>query len=192
MYLLSLCALLSQQAHVFLICVVCWRTMIPGKIFTSFAKFQGIVSVNDFRLPIRLQELHQVLLGLLGSFCIHCVAKSCTTTAYRVIVSRFTFFAENSVIRCNQVSKMFRSGHECTSTSSARSPCYFRLHADIAIWVLRKVRMCAVLTRTRFHFCSRLHWNFMRRLGSVLTSLLWASPRLCWSTVINPILSEFL
>ena len=35
------------------------RTMIPGKIFRSFAKFQGIVSVNDFRLPIRLQELLQ-------------------------------------------------------------------------------------------------------------------------------------
>ena len=33
--------------------------MIPGKIFTSFAEFQGIVSVNDFRLPIRLQELLQ-------------------------------------------------------------------------------------------------------------------------------------
>ena len=25
--------------------------MISGKIFTSFAKFQGIVSANDFRLP---------------------------------------------------------------------------------------------------------------------------------------------
>ena len=33
--------------------------MMPGKIFTSFAKFQRIVSVNDFRLPIRLQELLQ-------------------------------------------------------------------------------------------------------------------------------------
>ena len=27
--------------------VWCWRTMIPGKIFTGFAKFQWIVSVND-------------------------------------------------------------------------------------------------------------------------------------------------
>ena len=27
--------------------------MIPGKIFTNFAKFQGPVSVNDIRLPIR-------------------------------------------------------------------------------------------------------------------------------------------
>ena len=33
--------------------------MIPGKIFTDFAKFQEIVSVNDFRLPRRLQELLQ-------------------------------------------------------------------------------------------------------------------------------------
>ena len=31
--------------------------MIPGKIFTGFAEFQGIISVNDFRLPIWLQEL---------------------------------------------------------------------------------------------------------------------------------------
>ena len=33
--------------------------MIPGEIFTSFAEFQGIVSVNDFRFPIWLQELLQ-------------------------------------------------------------------------------------------------------------------------------------
>ena len=32
--------------------------MIPGKIFTGFAQFQGIVSVNDFWFPLRrLQEL---------------------------------------------------------------------------------------------------------------------------------------
>ena len=39
--------------------------MIPGEIFTGFAEFQGIVSVNDFRLPIRLQELLQASLGFL-------------------------------------------------------------------------------------------------------------------------------
>ena len=39
--------------------------MIPGKIFTGFAKFQGIVGVNDFRLPIRLQELLQASLSFL-------------------------------------------------------------------------------------------------------------------------------
>ena len=40
--------------------------MIPGEIFTGLAKFQGIVSVNGFRLPIRHQELLQ---GFLRSFC---------------------------------------------------------------------------------------------------------------------------
>ena len=83
-YLLSLCVLLSQQSHLFPICVV------HEKIFTGFAKFQGTVSVNDIRLPIRLQELLQPPLCFLRKFFvfhgydwIHWVAKSCTTTAYR-------------------------------------------------------------------------------------------------------------
>ena len=50
--LLLLCALLSQQPHLFLICVVLTYTMIPGKIFTGLAKFKGIVSVSDFGFPI--------------------------------------------------------------------------------------------------------------------------------------------
>ena len=82
----------------------------------------------------------------------------------------------------------FRSGHHCTSTSSAITPCYFRLQADITTWVLRKVRIHTVLTQTWFHFCSRLHWKFMRRTGSVLTSSLWVSPRLGWSNFINQFL----
>ena len=57
----------------------------------AFAKFQGIVSLNDFRLSIRLQELLQApsfvfpekFLFLHGYAWIHWVAKSCTTTAYR-------------------------------------------------------------------------------------------------------------
>ena len=42
--------------------------MIPEKIITSFAEFQGIVSVNDFRLPIWLQELLQAPLCFLRLF----------------------------------------------------------------------------------------------------------------------------
>ena len=42
--------------------------MIPGKIFTSFATFQGVVSVKDLRLPIGLQELLQAPFGFLRSF----------------------------------------------------------------------------------------------------------------------------
>ena len=39
--------------------------MIPGEIFTSFAEFQGIVIVNDFRIPVGLQELLQASLSFL-------------------------------------------------------------------------------------------------------------------------------
>ena len=35
--------------------------MIPGKMFTGFAKFQGIVSVHDFWFPLGFQELLQAL-----------------------------------------------------------------------------------------------------------------------------------
>ena len=48
--------------------VWCRRAMIPCKIFTSFAEFQGIVSVNDFWFPLWFQELLQASLGFLGRF----------------------------------------------------------------------------------------------------------------------------
>ena len=68
--------------------VWCRRAMIPGKIFTGVAEFWGIVSVNDFRLPIGLQEFLQASLSFLWSCLfykawIHWVAKSCSTTAYQ-------------------------------------------------------------------------------------------------------------
>ena len=43
----------------------CRRALIPGEIFTSFAEFQGIVSVNDFRIPLGFQEILQASLGFL-------------------------------------------------------------------------------------------------------------------------------
>ena len=163
MSLLSLCALLFRQSHLFLICVVLTYNDSRINLLTGLARVQGIVCVNDFWLP-RLQELHLALLDLLGSFCFAWVGLQpprCQILYHHgisVIVTRFTSFTESFVIRSDQVSNMFRSGHDCTSTSSARSPCYFRLQADFTIWVLRNVRIHTVLTRTRFHFCSRLHW----------------------------------
>ena len=49
--------------------VWCRRAMIPGKIFTSFAEFQGIVSVNDFRIPIRVPGTFASFSGFLVKFC---------------------------------------------------------------------------------------------------------------------------
>ena len=91
---------------------------------------------------------------------------------------RFTFFTQNFLFCCDQITKIFRSGHDCTSTSSAWTPCCFLVHADITIWVLRKMRIYTVLTRTRFHFHSRLHWKLIwkcldfRALGFPKTLLL--------------------
>ena len=43
--------------------------MMPRKIFTGFVKFKGIVGVNDFWFPGRLQELLQAPFSFLRSFC---------------------------------------------------------------------------------------------------------------------------
>ena len=133
----------------------CRRTMIPGKIFTSLAKFQRIVSVNDFRLPVRLQELLQDLLRFLRSFCfarirldplggqvLHhdCMSK---------IVSIFTTFTENFVICCNQTIQIACTRYGSANTSSARSPCNFGPFTDLATSVFRKVSINTVFTQIR-------------------------------------------
>ena len=71
--------------------------MIPGEIFTSFAELQGIVSVNDFRIPIKFQELFASFSGFLVKFLF------CTDTpgsiewlesdCISMIVSRFAIVA---------------------------------------------------------------------------------------------------
>ena len=111
--------------------VWCWRTMIPGKIFASFAKVQGIVSVNDFRLPIRLQELLQAPLCFLRSFCFARIrldplgGQVLHYDCISMIVSRFTTFTDNFVICCNQITKIFCMWYDSANTSSARGPCDF-------------------------------------------------------------------
>ena len=88
--------------------------MIPRKIFTNFAKFQRIVSVNDFRLLIRLQKLLQAPFSFLRSFWFAQVrldslgGQVLHHNSVSMIVSRFTTFTENFVICCDQT-KIFRS-----------------------------------------------------------------------------------
>ena len=152
MYLLSLlyCSLINP------ICfrtVWCCRTMIPGKIFTSLAKFQGIVSVYDFRLPIRLQELLQALLRFLRSFCFARIPLDPSGSqvlhhdCISMIVSRFTTFTDNFVIGCDEITKIFYTRYDSANTSSARGPCDFGPLADLAISVFREVSINTVLTQ---------------------------------------------
>ena len=82
----------------------------------SFAEFQGIVSVNDLRLPIGLQELLQASLSFLWSFCF---ARICLEPlsgwvlnhdCMSVIVSRIAIVTENFVICCYQVARISARG----------------------------------------------------------------------------------
>ena len=76
--------------------------MIPGEIFTGFAEFHGIVSVNDFRNPLGFQELLQVSHPFGGLVLHHdCIS---------VIVSRFAIVTEDLVICCFQVTKFSARG----------------------------------------------------------------------------------
>ena len=89
MSLPSPCALLSRQSNLFLICAV--LTYIDSrKDLHNFCQIPRNCKCKWLLVPRRLQELLQALLCFLRSFfvlhgydCIHCVAKSCTTAAYR-------------------------------------------------------------------------------------------------------------
>ena len=65
--------------------------MIPGTVFTKFAKFCGNVSVNAMTFGFLVGSRNFIRFFWVswedfvahGYDCIHCVGKSCTTTAYR-------------------------------------------------------------------------------------------------------------
>ena len=152
--LLSLCALLFQQSHLFPICGVDVQRF--QERFTRFAKFQGIVSVNNLRLPIRLQELLPVPLGFLRSFCFARIrldplgGQTLHHDCISMIVSRFAVVAEDLVICCYQVTKFFSTKHGSANASSARSSCNFGPLADLAISVFREVSLNTVYPNPHF------------------------------------------
>ena len=133
----------------------CRRTRIQGKIFTGFAKFQGIVSVNDFRIPIWLQELLQAPLCFLRNLCFARIRLDplCSQVLHHDciswIVSRFTAFTENFVICCYQVTKIFCTRYGSANASSLRGSCNFGPLTDLAISVSREVSINTVFTQIR-------------------------------------------
>ena len=102
-----LCALLSQQSHLSLICVVVGRAMIPGEIFTSFAEISKELSVcmslgflsgsKNFAcfsgFPTKVLVLHGYAWDPLSGQVLHhdCIS---------VIVSRFAIVNKNLVTTC--------------------------------------------------------------------------------------------
>ena len=76
------------------------------------------------------------------------------------MITWFTSFTENFVIRSYQVTKIFRSKYDYTGASSARSPRYLRPRTDIAIWVIGSVCLhCAHPNPVRLLLA--IHWKFM-------------------------------
>ena len=118
--------------------VWCRRTMIPGMIFISLAKFQGIVSRNDFRLPVWLQELLQAPMCFLWSFCFTRIRLDPLSgqvlhhDCISVIVSRFTSCTANFVIRFSVI-KSPKFSARCTA------PPMRLLHLAIVILVLWQI-----------------------------------------------------
>ena len=133
--------------------VWCRRTMIPGKIFTSFSKFQGIVSVNVFWFPLGFQELLQAPMCFLRSFCftrirlIHWVAKSCTAIANRSLFRDSQFWLRtlwSAVIKSPNFSAR---GTAPPLRLLHGAPCNFRPLTDLAISVFKEVSINTVFTQ---------------------------------------------
>ena len=170
--------------------VWCRRAMIPGKIFTGLTKFQGIVSVNDFRLPFRLQELWQAPLCFLRSFVFARIwldplgGQVLQHDCISMIVSRFTIFTENFAICCNQVTKIFCAKYGSAKASSARGPCDVGPLADLAISVFREVSINTVFTQFLTSLERGLWRHFIRRTG------VWVSA--FRKSIIHKFFSEFL
>ena len=97
------------------------------------------------------------------------------------------------MIRSDQISKKFRSGHDCTNTSSSSSPCYVGLQAHFTIWICRKVLKHTVLGRTRFHVLAapledhKMTWKCLDffALGLEMCGLLCIRTPRCPSEVLS-------
>ena len=138
--------------------MVCRSSMIPWWVFIGFAKFQRIVSVNDFWLAWRLQEFWPTSLRLKWSLRFTRIilnplnGKILYHDWVSMIVPRFTSFVEDFVTSCNQITKLFCQRYRLASAPSARSPCNFGSLADLhffwtfLIWVMRNLCGC-------WHFC---------------------------------------
>ena len=138
---------------------------------------------TTFGSPRRLQELQQALLCFSEKFLFHMgrIASILYHKHVSMIVSRFTTFTENFVIRGNENTRNFRLWDRPYRCVFCKKICNFLPQTYIAIPVFREVNKQVVFTR--YHFCSRLQTSLMRRTGSV---------SMFWNTFINQSMLELL
>ena len=101
-----------------------------------------------------------------------------------MVVSRFTTIAENFVICCYQVTKIFCTRYGSANAFSARGSCDVGPLTDLAISVFGEMSFNTVLTQILTSLGCGLYRGFMRRTG-VRVSVFRNS-------VIHSISSEFL
>ena len=133
--------------------VWCWRAMIPGEIFTRFAEFQGIVSVNDFWLLIGLQKLLQSFFEFPVKFlfCTDMLGSiEWPSSAPRLHIGD-CFEIRNChwgpCDCCEQITKIFSTKYGSTFASSARGPSDFSHLTDLAISVFGEMSLNTVFTQ---------------------------------------------
>ena len=140
-----LCALLFQQSHLFLICVVL--------TYNDSRKDLHKLCQKNFRFPIWLQELLQAPLCFLRSFCFAWIrldplgGQVLHHDCISMIVSRFTIFTENFVICCYQVTNFFCTRYGSAIACPARGLCNLCPLADLAISVFREMSINTVFTQ---------------------------------------------
>ena len=142
-YLLSLCALLSQQSNLFPIFVVS----------TYNDSRKDLHKLCQIPRNCQCKWLYASYLAprtFASSFCvswevfvfpgydrIHWVAKSCTTTAHRWLHRDSQFSLRTLWLGSNQFTKIFCTKYGSANASSARRPCNFGPLADLAISAFR-------------------------------------------------------
>ena len=136
--------------------------MIPGEIFTSFAEFQGLVSVNDFWFPLGFQELLQASLGFFVKFYF------CTDTpgsiewldpAPRLHIDDCFEIRNCRLGPCDLLlSSHQNSQHEVRLRHCVfcMGPCNFGPFTDLAISVFREMSINTVFTQILTSLCDRL------------------------------------
>ena len=132
--------------------VLCRRAMIPGKIFASFAKFQGIVSVDDFRLPFWLQDLLQAFVfPEKFLFCTDMTGSlGWLSPAPRLHIDDCFEIQNLHWELCDLLfpkHQNFCTRYGSAIASSARGPCNFGPLTDLAISVFEEMSVNTVLTQ---------------------------------------------
>ena len=134
-----------QRLQPIYICVVSTYDDSRNDLHRLCQKFQGLVSVNDFRLLFWLQKLLQAPLCSMRSFCFAPIRLDpwggpvMHHDCISMIVSRFTAFTKNFLIWCYHVTKIFCTRYGSANASSARSPGNFGPLTDLAISVFEEV-----------------------------------------------------